>query len=379
MMGLSKLKNTFANNVKNLIGWRTKRKLVIFSVDDYGNVRLDSKEARQLMDDAGVKAQNRFDRLDTLETRRDLEMLYETLRSVRDKNGRFAVFTPFALPCNINFDKVEESGFEKYHYELLPETFQKLSDRQPEAYAGAWEMLQQGIEAGLMVPQFHGREHLNLKVFEEMLQKKDPEVITALKNRSYTGISESGYKTISQMAAFDFWKFEENDRFEEIIRDGLNRFEQVYGYRSDQFTPPAGREHPVIHKTLKENGIHYIDTPLIKSEHQGDGKYKKVFNYTGKRSREGQCFIVRNVVFEPIDPRGFDWVDNTMQQIEAAFRWNRPAIISSHRVNYCGHIDPENREKGLSALRELLKRITERWPEVEFMAANELGKLITKN
>jgi hypothetical protein len=206
----------------------------------------------------GVKARNRFDRLDTLETRQDLEMLYEVLRSVRDQNGRHAVFTPFALPCNIHFEKVEAGGFREYHYELLPETFQKLSVRQPEAYDGAWEKLREGIDAGLMVPQFHGREHLNLKVFEEMLQKKEPQVITALKNRSYTGISDSGYKTISQLAAFDFWKFEENERFHDIIRDGLNRFEQVYGYRSHHFTPPAGREHPVIHKVPeRERGTLY--------------------------------------------------------------------------------------------------------------------------
>ena len=376
-MILSDIKNTLTNNIKNLIGWRTKRKIVVFSVDDYGNVRLDSKKAREAMDRAGVKAQNRFDRLDTLETREDLEMLFETLQSVTDKNGRHAIFTPFALPCNINFEKMKETGYSEYHYELLPETFQKLSAQQPEAYNGAWEMLQQGIDEGLLVPQFHGREHLNLKMFEELLARNEPELITALKSRSFTGISDSGYKTISQMAAFDFWTFDENEWFDEIIRDGLNRFEQVYGYRSNHFTPPAGREHPVIHKALKENGINYIDTPLIKREHQGEGRYKKVFNYTGKKSGEGQYFIVRNVVFEPIDPRGFDWIENTMQQIEAAFRWSRPAIISSHRVNFCGHIDPKNREKGLNALSELLKRITERWPEVEFMAANELGDLVS--
>jgi hypothetical protein len=65
-----------------------------------------------------------------------------------------------------------------------------------------------------------------------------------------------------------------------------------------------------------------------------------------------------------------------MQQIEAAFRWNRPAIISSHRVNFCGHIDPANRAKGLGDLRVLLKKIVEKWPDVEFMSAGELSDLI---
>ena len=66
-------------------------------------------------------------------------------------------------------------------------------------------------------------------------------------------------------------------------------------------------------------------------------------------------------------------------QVEAAFRMHKPANISSHRVNFCGHIDPKNRELGLSALRELLHRIVKRWPDVEFISADELGKLITNN
>jgi hypothetical protein len=45
-------------------------------------------------------------------------------------------------------------------------------------------------------------------------------------------------------------------------------------------------------------------------------------------------------------------------------------------VNYCGHIDEKNRKTGLMALKLLLKNITERWPDVEFMAANELGVLV---
>jgi hypothetical protein len=371
------LKTSVILNAKNLIGWRTRRKIVVISVDDYGNVRLDSKEAREKMDREGMKIHSRFDALDTLETRSDLEGLYEVLSSVKDKNNRPAVFTPFAMPCNINFEKMAETGYSEYHYELLPQTFEKLSGQQPEAYRGTWALLKEGVEKGLMVPLFHGREHLNLILFEEKLAKKDREVLTSLKNRSYTGISSGEYSTISAMAAFDFWEIEENKRFDEIIRDGLDAFENVYGYRSDHFNPPGGREHPVIHKVLKENGVRYIDTPLIKNKHQGKGKYKKVFNYTGKKNKLDQTFLVRNVVFEPTEERGIDWVAYTMKQIEAAFRWNRPAIISSHRVNFCGHIDENNRKEGLRALRELLQKITQRWPEVEFMAANELGDLVT--
>lgn len=364
------------NYLKNIYGWKTNRKIVVFSVDDYGNVRVDSRKARQEMDKAGLKTLSRFDAYDSLETREDLEILYDALTSVYDKNGHYAVFTPFAVPCNIDFERIAYEGYKQYRYELLPVTFKKLSALQPSAYENTWELWKEGIDKGLMVPQFHGREHLNLKIFNEKLVKRDYEIITALNNRSYTSISKSGYSTIKYTAAFDFWEFEENYAFKNIIHDGLNAFESVFGYRAVHFNPPGGREHPVIHSYLKESGIQYIDTPFLKTEHQGKGKYKKVLNYTGKKNKLGLIYQVRNIVFEPTEDRGFDWVNFTLKQIETAFNYNRPAIISSHRVNFSGHINSENRKKGIKALKELLKKIVQKWPDVEFVSANKLGNLM---
>lgn len=371
------MKQALLNNIKNVYGWRTKKKIVVISVDDYGNVRLDSKKAREEMDKVGLEVLSRFDAYDSLETHEDLEVLYEALSSVKDINGRHAVFTPFALACNINFETMEKEGNQKYIYELLPETYEKLSQKDSKAYEGTWKLWQEGIDKGLLKPQFHGREHLNLKVFKEKLGKKDKEVLTALKNRSYTSISNSGYTTISYTAAFDFWDFKENNKFKEIIINGLNTFEKVFGYRSSHFNSPGGREHPVIHQFLKDSGIKYLDSPLIKNEHQGKGNYKKIVNYTGKKNRLGMIYEVRNVVFEPTHSRDVHWVNYALNQIEIAFFWNRPAIISSHRVNFCGHIDPKNRKIGIDGLKELLRKIVQKWPDVEFMAANELGDLIS--
>ena len=371
------MKQRIFDNIKNIYGWKTPRRIVVISVDDYGNVRLDSKKARKNMDNAGLKVLSRFDAYDALETKADLEMLYEVLTSVKDKNGHHAVFTPFALPCNIDFETMAFENYKAYRYESLPLTFEKLAANDAKAYEGAWDLWKEGIANDFMVPQFHGREHFNLKVFEEKLAKKDIEVLTALENRSFTSLSNSGYATINYTAAFEFWEFKENEKFTEIIKDGLDKFEHVFGYRSVHFNPPGGREHPDIHHVLKDNGIKYLDIPFIKTEHQGKGKFKKIINYTGKKNKLGMTYEVRNVVFEPTPDRGFDWVNYSLRQIEAAFRWHRPAIISSHRVNFCGHIDPKNREIGIKALKELLQRVVKKWPEVEFMSANELGDLIS--
>jgi len=373
------VKQALLDNIKNIPGWKSARKILVLSVDDYGNVRLDSQKARKAMNEAGLKVLSRFDAYDTLESRRDLEMLYEVLDSVRDSKERAAVFTPFAMPANINFEAMAEQDYQSYIPENLPETYRKLEALQPKAYQGAWDLWQEGIEKALMVPQFHGREHLNLKSFEAKLAARDTEVLMALKNRSYTSISKSGFPNISYTAAYEFEELEENQSFKFILQDGLDRFEEVYGYKSVHFNPPGGREHPMIHPFLKEKGVKYLDTPFIKRQHEGGGRYQKSLNWTGKQNKEGLILQVRNVVFEPTDNRGFDWVDYSFRQIATAFKWNKPAIVSSHRVNFCGEIDPENRRKGLAALKALLERVVKHYPDVEFMSSVELGDTIAQS
>ena len=215
------------SNLKNSIGWKTNRKIVVFSVDDYGNVRLNSAEARKNMDDAGMKIYSRFDALDTLETTQDLEQLFKVLSSVKDKNGRHAVFTPFALPCNIDFEIMEVDNFQNFYFETLPNTYKKLAIQQPEAYSGTWDLWKEGIAKGFLRPQFHGREHLNLTIFNDKLKKRDEQLLTALKNKSYTSISDDAYPTMSSLAELDFWDVRENNHLKPILKEGLQLFEEV--------------------------------------------------------------------------------------------------------------------------------------------------------
>jgi len=166
------------------------------------------------------------------------------------------------------------------------------------------------------------------------------------------------------------------ERFEEIIEDGLNAFEKVFGFRSVHFNSPGRSEHKIVHEFLFKNGIKYIDTPIVKKEHQGKGKYKTELFHTGKFNKFGMIHNVRNVVFEPTEDKGIDWVKFAITQIESAFRWNRPAIISSHRVNFCGNISESNRQTGIGNLKRLLNQIILKWPEAEFMSSSTLMEIL---
>ena len=361
-------------NVKNIHGWKSFRKIIVISVDDYGTIRTASKKAKDRMQRSGLKMLSHFDHFDSLENEEDLLSLFEVLSSVKDNYGNHASISAFALSANIDFEKVVNSGYNEYHYELLSDTFKKLK-----GYENVYNLWKEGIDKKLLIPHFHGREHINLKVFMTLLRERDKQLMINIKNQSYAAIDDSRFSTLAFPAAFDFYELEENETFKEIIIDGLNTFKKVFGFRSDHFNAPGAFEHHVLHETLFENGIKYLDQPFIKNEHQGKGKYKKIINYTGKKTKVGQTILVRNVVFEPTTRKEIDWVAYTLKQIEIAFRYNRPAIISSHRVNFSGHIDPKNRKQGIKALKELLKKIIEKWPDVEFMAANELGYLISKS
>jgi hypothetical protein len=362
--------------LKNLVGYKTKRKIVVFSVDDYGNVRLATREAKKNLEKAGLKISTRFDVYDSLENKEDLEMLFDTLESVNDKNGHPAVFSPFALPCNIDFDKIKSNGFSYYQYELLPTTFEKITSENPLEYEGTWNLWKEGLQKGLMSPQFHGREHINIKVFNDKLKNNDLEIITALSNKSFAGISFSDFHKISPTAAFQFWENSELLNMGNLILDGISCFESVFGYKPTHFTPPAFSFPLELYPKLKIQGINFLDVALIQKVHHGKGKHSFHFNYTGKKMNSGLILSVRNVVFEPTEKSKIDWVAYTIKQIEASFNLHRPAIISSHRVNFCGNIDSKNRIEGLLALKKLLKGIVFKWPEVEFLSINQLDKLI---
>lgn len=370
------MKQIIINHIKNIPGWRTNRKLVVFSVDDYGNVRIASKKAREAIDRKIAKAGSHFDVFDNLETREDLEALYDVLSSVKDKNGNSVVFTPFAMPCNINFEAMEANNYTEYVYELLPETFKKLSEKHPKAYEGTWKLWQEGVANGIMKPQFHGREHFNLQVFNDLLSKKNENIQFVLKQNSYVSIPEHKKYKQGWTAAYSFDKKEETENFLTNVADGLKCFNEVYGYNAKVFTPPAQQFPLHLEKELPTLGIKYLDSPRQINKHLGEGQYKIVKHKLG----EGKLMtrLVRNVVFEPTTNPGRDWVNFTFKQIEAAFRMKKPANISSHRVNYCGHIDENNRKIGLTALQQLLNKIVAKWPEVEFIGADQLGDIISK-
>lgn len=350
----------------NFQGYKTKRKLVAFLVDDYGTIRISSSEALETLSKLDEKIkENRFNKFDDIASQGDLEALFKVLKSVKDKNGNPAVFTPMTVVANPNFKVIEENDFKSYAYENFYQTLDNRKDGD-----GIKKLWKQGIEEGIFVPEFHGREHLNVRFWMSFLNKNDENVLTAFKNQSI-GINPKHNNGIGYMAAFDLVEQNHIQELNEIATDGLNIFEDLFGYRSVLFTPSALIHHDDMHAQLNEDGIKYIDMARSRVQPTYNGTKTKKYHYLGQKNEFDQQYITRNVMFEP-NKDDKSAVKRALNEIETAFKYNKPAIISSHRVNFVGGKSIENREKGLKDLKHLLDGIITKWPDVEFVAIRDL-------
>ena len=357
------------------MGWRCRDKIVALAVDDYGSVRVSSAAALKGLELRSSGPGAHMDRLDAVETRADLQCLFEVLSSVTDRNGRSAILTAYALPANPDFGRMRKERI--YAYESLPETFVRLSASQPAAYEEAWQMWHEGMARDLIRPQFHGREHFNVPLLEKKLEERSPDLEANLEVESMaglTGIAEM--PGVSFTHAFGMHDVSVLPKQREILEDGLRLFEGIFGFQSTTFTPPAGKLHPSLDSWVHSLGVKAVDKPFLGKQALGNGRTQRTVNTLTPPRPDRIGKIVRTLSFEPSSGVKSDPVGEALREIEIAFRWGKPVIISSHRVNYGGHIDPENRKRGLGALSELLKGIKKLWPDIRFVSVDELAEIM---
>lgn len=364
-------------NASNIPGWRTNRKIVVIESDDWGSIRMSSRAAFERMLKAGMREdRNHYNTNDAIESNDDMERMFETLSGFTDKNGKSPVVTAVNVVANPIFEKIKESGYTHYYYEPFTETLKRY-----DAHDKVYDYWKEGIDKRLMVPIFHGREHLNVQRWLRALQSGNKSTLLAFEcgvTGIYNGINDEPIPEFQ--AAFDLDTQNDLPYMRKVITTGLDIFEALYGYKSKYFVPTNGPFNNELEVVLKDKGVKYINSGKVQHEPLGDGMYRKNYRYLGKQNGLGQMYLTRNCFFEPSSTEqasSRDWVDTCLHEIEIAFRWHKPATISSHRVNYIGYLHPENRDRSQKLLAELFSRMLKRWPDIEFMTSVELGDLIT--
>ena len=317
--------------------------------------------------------QDCYCRYDSLESENDLINLFEVLSTFKDKNGNSPVITANTVVANPDFDKIKESDFQTYCYELFTESLKKYPN-----HAGVFNLYKEGISNNLFYPQFHGREHVNVNFWMNALRKNDKATRLAFDFKSlgipYSANSENNHYTTS----LDFTNINEKEDKKIILSEGIYNFERLFNYVSKSFIAPSYAWHSDLNSFLAAKGVLYIQGIPFQFEPNimPGPRYLKIFHYSGQRNKFHQIYLVRNCHFEPSSSKKTDWVDDCLHRVNVAFKWHKPAIISAHRVNFIGSIDPSNRECNLRMLKIILSKILIKWPDVEFLNSEQLGDLI---
>lgn len=360
----------------NWNSWHTNRKLIVIVSDDWGGIRVASRESQRALSAIGIPmATNRFNRFDSLENNTDMEELFNVLTSFRDSNGNHPVITAACTIGNPHFEKIKGTDFKEYHYELFPETLNRFSTTDK-----VFSYYQKGIAEGFFTPEFHGREHLNVPVWMRALQEPVSIVRDAF-DESFFYMDPSVLPVKYQCgfgASFNCTDGNDKSMYSQILDDGLQQFESLFGYKSTFVIPPAQAYFKELDAVLVQHQVAAIDKPVFSAGNKALQLLTGKQEYTGKRNESGLMSIVRNAVFEPNISDHTDGVAECLAAIAFNFECRVPTVISNHRAAFVGGIEQQNRSKGLKALDRLLKEILKKWPDVEFVSAATLHDIISK-
>lgn len=356
------------------IGWSTNRKVILFLSDDWGGIRVPSIKAREALHASGIDMKdNRFDLNDTLESNSDLEGLFEILLNHKDGIGNHPVITAVTNVANPDFTRIRDSGYRNYYYEPFNETLCRYPD-----HDRVFNLYIKGIELNIFRPEFHGREHLQINWWLENLQTGNEMVRKAFEQEYWYLTAKYLHNPIhrSLAAAFDIADHDEVKFHQEVLSDGIGLFRRLFGYQPVLCVPPSQHYNSDLEPTLSREGIKLIDVPLYRKMPLGNGRSSIKFHYLGQKNQLGLRYLVRNSVFEPNLSKISDGVNECMTAIDLAFKFKKPAIISNHRAAFVGGLDTQNRKQGLIALDSLLKSISKRWPDAEFLSASSFSRLM---
>jgi hypothetical protein len=365
------LTDTIKKHISNIPGKRHRKKYVVFESDDWGSERIPSMEDLKYITASGIDIYgNPFNRLDSLETSDDLSALFDTLYDFRDRNDNHPVITANSVTANPDFQRIKDSGYLEYHFESTLQTYSRKKSCEK-----SYGLIKEGMAQGIYHPQFHGREHLNVKQWLSAIQSGN----ILLKKAFDAGIYGIDLDTNltgrdNFMASFDGNYDSDILDHNAIVKEGILMFKDIFGYVSGSFIAPCYIWHPSLEKSLKENGIKYIQGLPIQYAPADGRKYRKIYHYQGEMNKMNMVYFVRNCFFEPSLNNRIDWIKDCISRMKIIFFWGKPAIIGTHRINFMGSLNEENRKANLKLFGDLLKTILETWPDVEFTTTDRLGE-----
>lgn len=353
----------------NRKGYSSKRKFVVIESDDWGSVRMTSAKSYDVLKKSGIQVEKSpYCRLDGLEKSEDLDNLMTVLSKHKDQQGNPACITLNYVAQNPNFNAIRNAEYRQYYGESIQSTFintdgcDAMDDR-----------IKQGLNGQLIVPQFHGREHVQVTRWLELLRSGRKDFKLAF-DQGIWGLSSDVLSDLpySIQATYDGLS---DELAATSIREGLKLFREYFGFAPKTFIPNNYIWNPDWNSLLAQEGITHLQGmkyTLVSKKNPAEPRIK-IRRAFGERNEFNQTYGIRNCHFEPSEQG--TTVDDVLIEMSIAFMWNRPAIICSHRINFTSRMTESNRDNNLNKLDLLLAAMLKRWPDIEFVSSPQLANL----
>lgn len=367
-----KFKKQIFRNYINMFGVKTKQRLIVIESDDWGSIRMPNKNVYNKLLDKGISLDKcPYSKFDCLENDDDFSALFSVLEQLNSKIHKYPIITTNFLTANPDFDKIKQNHFSKYEFESLGTSYKNNPKSD-----GVKNYINDGIKNRFIKPQFHGREHLNVQMWMNLLNEN--KVVKEAFDNNFFALSFNNSDTIRLPYLASFMKYNRDDDFCNIMSSGLSGFRDFFGFDPTSFIAPVYIWDDKIEENLVNSGIESIQGLYSRKQYSYylDENPENISRNRTKENDFKQLQLVRNCFFEPSTSNKLDWVDECLKDVEVAFFWKRPAIICSHRINFVGGLSEANRDKNLKSFQNLIERIVKKWPDVIFVSSDEVTNFI---
>ncbi len=328
------------------LDWRRLQAVVLES-DDWGLCAwsADEQAARALADCPAYRsAPGRRYGASTLESAADVRRLVETLLEFRGGDGHPPVWQANTVMAAPDFAAMGPPRFDVPVLPLLDLPSTPGRWNRP----GLWGEVAAALESGAWWPELHGLHHLPETAWLAALRRGAADACRAHEQQVVVceAVEAAGEYDPREPIA---------DRGRRLAA-AVARFRALFGRGPSSLCPPDYRWDAWLEEEAPRHGILVLQGRAEQAGATLPAARRLMRNLRWPARAGGLFCMPARIAFEPCgpdQPRDRVGPAAAARKVRAAWSAGRPAVVSTHRVNYA-HLDPRWSEGGRAALRDLL-------------------------
>jgi hypothetical protein len=283
----------------------------------------------------------------TLEDAGDVRALAELLLALRGGDGFPPVLQANTVVANPDYARLGDRRFEVDTLPLvhLPDTPSRWSR------PGMWDQVARARESGVWWPELHGLHHLPEASWLAALRRGDPDARRAFDQESpvCAAVDASG----------EYDSREPREVRRRNLECAVEGFRALMGRAPRSFCPPDYRWDGSLEEDAERLGVTTLQGLAEQAGNPFPPLRRLLVSRRWPHARGARFYMPPRIAFEPGDEGGRHspvGVEAVARAARAQWRHGRPAVVSSHRVNYV-HLDRARAQAGRTALRDLLGQL----------------------